>query len=123
MKKISLLIAATLLSTGAYAVAPHLPALDPTVGGNGTLYSITKYEDTFTNHAQVVTQNICFQQTGTQGTNTVGLWYSTTYHRWIGQWRQEGDEVKLIGNFWTDRGNDHMEFNLVSAANEGYGHW
>ncbi len=123
MKKLSLLIISLLTASSAYAVAPHLPAVDPVVGGNGTLYSMTKYEDTGTGHAQVVTQNICFQQTGNEGTNTVGTWYSTTFTRWIGRWRQEGDQVAMIGNFWTDGGYDSMRWELVTSTNEGYGHW
>jgi hypothetical protein len=122
MKKLSLIIM-SLLASSAYAAAPHLPAVDPVVGGNGTLYSMTKYEDTASGHTQVVTQNLCFQQTGVQGSNTVGVWYSTTFNRWIGRWRQEGDQVAMIGNFWTDGGYDSMRWELVSATNEGYGHW
>jgi hypothetical protein len=91
--------------------------------GNASLWSITFYDDTSNTHNQWATQNICFIQTGVQGSNVVGIWYSTTYQRWIGTWRQEGDQVFMIGNFWTDRGNDSMQWEITVGTQVGFGDW
>lgn len=106
----------------AQATPQHFPAVDPVAAG-GTLYSITFYDDTANNHTQWATQNICFVQGPVQGSNTTGLWYSTTYNRWIGLWRQEGDQIFMIGDFWTGRGKDAMQVELVTTKDEGFGHW
>ncbi len=106
----------------AQAMPQHLPAVDPVLAP-GTLYSITFYDDTSTGHAQWATQNICFVQGPVQGSNTTGLWYSTTYNRWIGLWRQEGDQIFMIGDFWKGVGKDSMQWELVTTKDEGFGHW
>jgi hypothetical protein len=106
----------------AQATPQHFPAVDQVVAP-GTLYSITFYDDTSSVHSQWATQNICFVQGPVQGSNTTGLWYSTTYNRWIGLWRQEGDQIFMIGDFWTGRGKDAMQWELVTTKDEGFGHW
>lgn len=106
----------------AQATPQHFPAVDQ-VAAPGTLYSITFYDDTANTHNQWATQNICFVQGPVQGSNTTGLWYSTTYNRWIGLWRQEGDQIFMIGDFWSGRGKDAMQWELVTTKDEGFGHW
>lgn len=118
---------ATLALTGAaigsaQATPQHFPAVDQ-VAVPGTLYSITFYDDTSNGHSQWATQNICFVQGPVQGSNTTGLWYSTTYNRWIGLWRQEGDQIFMIGDFWKGQGKDSMQWELVTTKDEGFGHW
>lgn len=114
----SILAAASL---SAYAVPPHSPYVAQ--GSTSMLWSITFYDDTSNVHSQWATQNICFIPTGVQGSNAVGIWYSTTYQRWLGRWRQEGDQIFMIGNFWTDRGNDAMQWEITVANKEGFGNW
>ena len=106
----------------AQATPQHFPAVDP-VAVPGTLYSITFYDDTASTHTQWATQNVCFVQGPVQGSNTTGLWYSTTYNRWIGLWRQEGDQIFMIGDFWKGQGKDSMQWELVTTKDEGFGHW
>ena len=48
---------------------------------------------------------------------------STPTHRWIVLWRQEGDEIFMIGDFWTGQGKDAMQWELVTTKDEGFGHW
>jgi len=113
---------ALVMSTTAHAVPQHLPAVDP-AGGGGTLWQITFYDDTAPAHTPWATQRICVFNLGVAGSNTVGLWYSTTYNRWIGRFRQEGDEVKMIGDFWKGPGNDSIDWEIAVGDREGFGHW
>jgi len=127
MKKNSLsallaLCSALFISTPSYAAPQHFPAVDQ-ASSPATLWRVTFYDDTANNHTQWATQDICFLQGPVQGSNTTGIWYSTTYYRWIGRWRQEGDQVKMTGNFWTDRGNDAMSWEIAVVDREGHGHW
>jgi len=115
------------VSLTAHAVPPHRPD----VVTNGNLWSITAYDDSATTHTQWATQNICFFATGTVGTHTAGIWYSTTFFDWNGTWRQEGDQVFMTGDYAGDFfgnavGPDGIDWEIVTADktnNEGYGHW
>ena len=111
-----------LISPHSFAVPQHFPAVDP-LGGTATLWRITFYDDTSSTHSQWATQEICLIQGPVQGSNTTGIWYSTTYNRWIGSWRQEGDQVSMIGDFWKGPGNDAMTWEITVGDREGYGHW
>jgi len=126
MKKIRrtllMLCSALLISAPAYAVPQHFPAADLPAWG-GTLWQITFYDDTASGQTQWATQNICLVQTGVQGSNTIGTWYSTTYRRWIGRFRQEGDQVRMIGDFWYGPGNDSIDWEITVRDKEGFGHW
>ena len=119
------------VSLTAHAVPPHKPSVDTNVGPFiGDLWSITAYDDSDPAHTQWATQNICFFATGTVGTHTAGIWYSTTFFDWNGTWRQEGDQVFMTGDYAGDLfgnavGHDGIDWEIVTAdkANEGYGHW
>jgi hypothetical protein len=57
------------------------------------------------------------------------VWSSTTFFDWNGDWRQEGDQVFMTGDYAGDVngnavGHDGMEWQLVTAEKaEGFGHW
>jgi hypothetical protein len=123
-KKLSILFGlfSALLSPQSNAAPQHYPAVDQ-IGGNATLWRITFYDDTSGIHTQWASQDICLIQGPVQGSNTTGLWYSTTYYRWIGRWRQEGDQIAMTGDFWTGPGNDSMRWEITAADREGSGHW
>jgi hypothetical protein len=106
----------------AFAQPQHFPAVD-ILGGTATLWRITDYDDTSNTHPLWATQDICFIQGAVQGSNTTGLWYSTTYNRWLGRYRQEGDQVTMIGDFWKGQGNDVMKWEITVNDTEGFGHW
>lgn len=110
------------------ALAYSYPRHDPNVFDNGNLWSITYYHDTAVGHTQWATQRICFLPyafPAAGATNIYGRWYSTTYPNWHGHYQQEGDTVKMVGNFWDGYGNDSMLWDIVSnsPANIGAGHW
>lgn len=110
------------------AAALSYPRHDPNVFDGGNLWTITYYHDTSTVHSQWATQRICFLPYAAPGvgqTNIYGRWYSTSYPNWHGHYQQEGDTVKMVGNFWDGRGNDSMLWDIVtsSRANIGAGHW
>jgi hypothetical protein len=124
----SLAIAAAIIAAAAavgpaQAVPQHLPAVDPLNVNLSTLYTITFYDDTSFTHTQWATQNICFVQGPIVGSNTTGWWWSPSYQNWIGLWRQEGDQIFMIGDFWGGPGNDAMQIELVTNRDEGFGHW
>lgn len=121
-KKLFYLCLLQLLSLPVIAGPQHFPAVD-TLGGTATLWRITDYDDTSNTQPLWATQDICFIQGAVQGSNTTGLWYSTTYNRWIGRYRQEGDQVTMTGDFWNGPGNDVISWEITVGDKEGYGHW
>ncbi|WDD99641.1 hypothetical protein [Thalassomonas actiniarum] len=116
-------IAASLLITAHSSMA--YPKHDPNVYDLGNLWSITFYNDSAPGHTQWATQNICYLPYAVVGTHIRGKWYSTTYPNWHGHYSQEGDSVKMVGNFWGGKGNDGMTFDIVTSSrnNLGAGHW
>lgn len=100
------------------------PNHDPNVYDEGNLWSITFHNDDSVNHTQWATQRICFlPYSSNGGTQLKGRWYSTTYPNWNGHYRQEGDSVKMVGNFWDGKGNDGITFDIVTSnPHTGLGH-
>ena len=117
-----LFLCAALFGAQSFAQPQHFPAVD-NLGGVATLWRITFYDDTALAHTQWATQDVCFVQGPVQGSNTTGLWYSTTYNRWLGRYRQEGDQVVMTGDFWKGPGNDAMNWEITVTDKEGFGHW
>jgi hypothetical protein len=103
-KKLAAITCGCLLLTGAALASPP----QPNVFDRGNEWSITGYLDQTGNHQQVGTQRICFLPYTTVGTSIQGVWYSTTFPDWNGLYYQEGDEVKMTGDFARDTGHDHM---------------
>ncbi len=118
---ISLLVATNL--SHAY------PRHDPNVYDNGNLWTITFHDDDSVNHNQWATQRICFTPytlPAAGQTHIKGKWYSTSYPNWNGYYQQEGDEVKLLGNYANGVGNDGISFDIVTTGKSttiGAGHW
>lgn len=90
----------------AGSVMAHPP--EPNVFDGGNEWRITFYNDSTTNHDEWATQGICFLPYVTVGTSIQGVWYSTTYPDWNGRYYQEGDELKMTGDYAKDVGHDHM---------------
>ncbi len=118
------------------SVAFAYPRHDPNVYDKGNLWSITFHDDDSVAHNQWATQRICFLPYSAPlagQTQIKGTWYSTTYPNWHGHYRQEGDSVKMVGNFWSGKGNDSMTWDIVTSAPHtglgvklntlGAGHW
>ena len=102
----------------------------PDVVSTGNLWTITFYNDSSPIHQQGGVQQLCFFTTGTVGTQLAGVWYSPTFFDWNGNWRQEGDQVFMTGDYAGDFagnavGHDGMQWELVTMEkkSEGYGHW
>ncbi len=121
IKAIGALFAGALIYSNAYAVPQHLPAADP-LGGGYTKWELTFSDDTHPSHPQGVTQTLCLLQTSPQGTNTVGRWVGS-FPGWTGAWRQEGDQVRMIGQFWQGKGQDFITWEIGQNGAEGQGHW
>lgn len=96
-------IGSLLLSTTVLANPPK-----PNVFDGGNKWHITGYFDSTSNHVQTATQEICFLPYSVVGTSIQGVWYSTSYPDWNGRYYQEGDEVKMTGDFAKDTGHDYM---------------
>jgi len=96
-------IGSLLLSSTALANPPK-----PNVFDSGNKWHITFYNDSTSNHAQWATQEICFLPYSAVGTSIQGAWYSTSFPDWNGRYYQEGDEVKMTGDYANDVGHDHM---------------
>ncbi len=96
-------IASLLLSGTALANPPK-----PNVFDGGNKWRITFYNDSTSTHTQWATQEICFLPYSVVGTSIQGVWYSTSFPDWNGRYYQEGDEVKMTGDYAKDVGHDHM---------------
>ncbi|MCP4493533.1 MAG: hypothetical protein GY820_40450 [Gammaproteobacteria bacterium] len=120
------------LVTSTFAYPRH----DPNVYDGGNLWTITFHNDDSVAHTQWATQRICFlpyTAPGAGQTQIKGRWYSTSYPNWHGHYRQEGDSVKMVGNFWNGYGNDGITFDIVTSHPHtglrykhytvGAGHW
>lgn len=116
-------------SMTAYA---HNPLPDLVQGGNE--WTVTFYDDSSEVHLEhgmllpipippENRQTLCFFRLGDIGTQSRGIWFSTTFHDWNGRWRQEGDQVFMTGDFGGDRGHDSMEWEHIATTRMGAGHW
>ncbi len=96
----------------------------PNVYTSGNLWNITFYNDPASGHAEWATQAICFSPPTTVGTSIQGFWFSLSFPDWNGRYYQEGDEVRMTGDYAQDVGHDHMEFrhDETDAAKRGEGH-
>lgn len=104
MKKVTAMVCGTLLFTGTASALPPYP----NVFDGGNLWELTFYNDPTNNHQQWATQEICFLPYSIVGTSIQGVWFSTSFYDWNGLYYQEGDEVKMTGDYARDVGHDHM---------------
>jgi hypothetical protein len=87
----------------AFAAPPQ-----PNVFDGGNRWQITFYNDPTNHHDQWATQTICFLPYAVVGNSIQGTWYSTSFPDWNGRYYQEGDELKMTGDYAKDVGHDHM---------------
>ena len=80
----------------------------PNVFDGGNKWLITFHNDPTGNQGQWATQEICFLPYSVVGTSIQGVWYSTSFFDWNGLYYQEGDEVKMTGDYARNAGHDHM---------------
>lgn len=105
IKKYAVLLAiGSLLFSGVALADPP----KPNVFDGGNKWRITFYNDPTGGHDQWATQEICFLPYAVVGTSIQGAWFSTSYYDWNGRYYQEGDEVKMTGDYAKDVGHDHM---------------
>jgi hypothetical protein len=104
MKKALLATCGTVALTSVAFAQPPMP----NVFDGGSMWQIIDYLDEANDHRQLATQNICFLPYAVVGNSIQGVWYSTTYNDWNGMYYQEGDELRMTGDFWDDTGHDHM---------------
>ena len=102
------LIAGTLITGLALPQVQAAGVPSPNVYDRGNRWSITYYDDQAGNHAQWATQIVCFLPYAVVGQSIQGAWYSLTFPDWNGRYYQEGDEVKMTGDYAADVGHDHM---------------
>ncbi|MBD1584067.1 hypothetical protein [Pseudoalteromonas sp. S16_S37] len=115
--------ALTLASTAAQA-----QLYKPTLTQEGNQWMITFHDDRSSIHSRWATQGLCFYFVGTNGSHEVYRWVSNTYPNWNGIAEKEGDQVFMYGDFWSERGHDGMQWELVTQVKDsrpeiGAGHW
>ena len=88
----------------------------PNVYDTGNRWNITYFNDPSGTHGQWATQVVCFLPYAIVGQSIQGAWYSLTFPDWNGRYYQEGDEVKMTGDYADDVGHDHMTL-LHTTAN------
>jgi len=122
----------SLFNTQAYAEPPHRPYVDVLATTTmGTPWRAEIYSDLSPSHLGVGIVNICFDQTNLMGTNAAGSWVSMPTAAspviWHGRWRQEGDQVAMIGESsyqQTAFPPLHVASRWeVTASWTGMGHW
>jgi hypothetical protein len=94
----------------------------PNVFDGANRWEVTCYNDPSAGHAQQATQGICFFPYAVAGQGIAGLWYSDTFPDWNGRYYQEGDQVRMHGDYDRNDGHDGFEWDIVSARS-GAGHW
>jgi len=80
----------------------------PNVFDGGNRWQITGFIDQTPGHDEVATQDICFLPFIGVEQSIQGVWYSLSFPDWNGRYYQEGDEVKMTGDYAKDVGHDHM---------------
>ena len=96
-------IGSSLVCGATFANPPN-----PNVFDGGNKWRITFYNDSTSIHDQWATQAICFLPPIVVGNSIQGTWYSTSFPDWNGRYYQEGDEVKMTGDYANEVGHDHM---------------
>jgi len=107
-------ISSLLFSGAALANPPK-----PNVFDGGNRWHITFYNDSTSTHQQWATQEICFLPYNVVGTSIQGVWYATSFPDWNGRYYQEGDEVKMTGDYARDVGHDHMTLIHTTYGGKG----
>jgi hypothetical protein len=100
----------------SYAIA-QVPRPNVVLGGNKWL--ITAYDNCSPVHPQWATQCICFLPYAVNGTCIQGVWYSCSYPGWSGHYSQEGDRVRMYGNWGNYAGSDGMVIDLFAGTTSG----
>lgn len=108
----------------ALACLPMLAVAQPkpNVFDGGDRWTVTCYNDSASTHTTQATQGICFFPYAALGQGIAGLWYSDTFPDWNGRYYQEGDQVRMHGDYDGNDGHDGMEWEIVSSRT-GAGHW
>ncbi len=90
----------------------------PNVYDGGNRWNITAFNDVSPVHTQSATQVICFSPyTVNAANNSIeGIWYSLSFPDWNGRYYQEGDELKMTGDYAKDIGHDHMTLQLTTMG-------
>jgi hypothetical protein len=94
----------------------------PNVFDGGNRWTVTCYNDPSSAHTTQATQGICFFPYAVLGQGIAGIWYSDTFPDWNGRYYQEGDQVRMHGDYADNNGHDGFEWDVVSAKT-GAGHW
>jgi hypothetical protein len=123
-KKILVGSVSLMLISSAFAQPPHKPNLVD----NGNRWTITAYDDASLVHRQMATQGLCFKFDSNVGSHQRYTWYSDTFPDWNGWASQEGDQIKMYGDYAKDVGHDGINWEIVTEDRPntqamGYGHW
>lgn len=123
-KKIVVGSVSLMLISSAFAQPPHKPNLVD----NGNRWTITAYDDASLVHRQMATQGLCFKFVSNVGSHQRYTWYSDTFPDWNGWASQEGDQIKMYGDYAKDVGHDGINWEIVTEDRPtnkaiGYGHW
>ena len=101
---VKLFAISTMLVGGSVLADPPMP----NVFDGGNKWRISYYDDAVDNHNGGNKQDICFLPYAVVDNSIQGHWYSMTFSDFNGSYYQEGDEVKMTGDFGDDRGHTHM---------------
>jgi hypothetical protein len=109
--KAALVIGSLMISSSVLAATPY-----PNLTSGGGKWRITAYNDTTTGHSQLTTHELCFSNYTANGTGVTGNWGALTFSSWDGRYYQEGDKLRMTGDFGSNSGHDHMTCEFISAS-------
>lgn len=112
--KVALVIGSLLVSSSALAATPY-PNLYTPVGTYGNKWRITRYYDTTSTQALIVSQELCFSNFAANGTGVSGTWKALTFSGWDGRYYQEGDQFRMTGDYGSNTGHDHMTCEFITG--------
>jgi hypothetical protein len=104
----------------------------PNVYDSGNRWIVNAYQDCDARHTYQATQGLCFLPYKKCGScaSITGYWYSDTFPNWRGGYMQEGDNLKIHGNWhWPNKpfaGSDGAFLDLFSGTSpqdEAAGEW
>lgn len=108
--KVALVIGSLLVSSSALAATPY-----PNLTSGGNKWRMSAYNDLTSTHSALAIHEVCFSASAANGMGVTGNWGALTFTGWDGRYYQEGDQLRMTGDYASNVGHDHMACEFFSA--------
>ena len=92
--------------------------VQPNLHDGGNQWIITAFNAA----GELATQRLCFLLDESDETTVRGYWYSDTFLGWDGGYIQEGNQIRMYGDYRRNRGHDGIVWSFTSEG-VGTGEW